>query len=136
MKTEKQKMEKKEKKETWINVFMILFLSLTITSLMTFRVDELPQVYEVGSVAIKDIKADQNYEIIDEKSTLKLRQEAIDDVVPIYDFDPSIEQDALKKIKESFEQARLFLVQNKNLNAEIESQIKKDFIEHIGVEVS
>src|SRR3989338_7680352 len=128
MKTEKQKMEKKEKKETWINVFLILFLSLTITSLMTFRVDELPQVYEVGSVAIKDIKADQNYEIVDEKSTLKLRQEAVDNVAPLYDFDPSIEQDAVKKIQESFEQARLFLVQNKNFDTELESQIKKNFI--------
>jgi len=136
MKIEKQKMEKMEKKETWINVFLILFLSLTITSLMTFRVDELPQVYEVGSVAIKDIKADQNYEIVDEKSTLKLRQEAVDNVAPLYDFDPSIEQDAVKKIQESFEQARLFLVQNKNFDTELESQIKKNFIERMGVEVN
>src|SRR5262245_32491032 len=71
----------------WLMFLVGCFL---ITLLLSFQIESLPTNARVGAVAPKDIKADQNYEIIDEKSTQKNREEALKSVLPVYDLDESV----------------------------------------------
>jgi putative nucleotidyltransferase with HDIG domain len=60
----------------------------------------------------QDIKADQNYEIIDQRSTLKNREDALKTVLPVYDYDEQVAAEVDRRILESFEKSRIFLAQH------------------------
>lgn len=119
------------------NGLLILFLGLTAALLMTVNIDSIPQALEVGSIAGKDIKADQNYEIVDEKSTEKFREEAEEGILPVYDFDQTIEAEIKDHIHSAFTAARELLVaasrSNKKIKpAELETQVRSTFESALG----
>ncbi len=87
----------------WI-VFVVLILGISLT--LSFHVDYLPLNIKVGKVAPKDIKADQNYEIIDTLATETNRNAALKSVTPVYDFDAKLTDDLEKKIQQAFQEGR------------------------------
>lgn len=97
----------------------LLFLMgcLLITLLLSFQVVTLPTHVRVGFVATKDIKADQNYEIIDEKSTQKNREEAIKNVLQVYDYDEALGNEIDRQIQEAFSKTRAWLAEHPQSNA-------------------
>lgn len=129
-----------ERRDQAFNVLLILVLGFSLTLLMTLYLSPIPQGITAGSLALKDIKADRNYEIVDEKTTEALRQEAAGVVPPIYDFDMAIEKEISGRIGEAFERARNFLTQNlppvpasQSLSEGLEAQLKGDFVAGLGI---
>lgn len=126
-----------------INVSLILVLGFSLTVLMTLHMDELPKAMSVGSVALKDIKSDQNYEIVDEQATNRMRAEAASLVAPVYDYDAGVENDVAKRVHEAFETSRNFLDEKAPVDAargllgeEVEAELKRLFQEVLGVMLS
>lgn len=94
----------------WLmNFVFILLLALSVTSLMVLYIDRLPLSVQVGAIAAQDIRADQNYEIVDEVQTAKLKQEAALKSLPVYDFDVNLVEARKTKIRESFDLAREYV---------------------------
>lgn len=91
---------------------------LLITLLLSFQTETLPTHVRVGFVASKDIKADQNYEIIDERSTQKNREDALRSVLPIYDYDETLSNEVDRQIQESFSKTRNWLNEHPQASAE------------------
>jgi putative nucleotidyltransferase with HDIG domain len=89
-----------------IGWFFFLFGCILITLILAFQTETLPTNVRVGSVAPKDIKADQNYEVVDEKSTQKNREEALKNVLPVYDYDEAMGDEIDHRIQEAFEKVR------------------------------
>lgn len=125
-----------------LSVFLILTMGLSVSFLLTFQLDHLPEHYSVGSVATTDIKADQNYEIVDAKSSQALRDEAEKSVLNVYDFDTTVEAGIVDHIHTAFESARLFLAENslfdnqaRVLPSDLENQMRREFDEHLSVNI-
>ncbi|MFO1518935.1 MAG: HDIG domain-containing protein [bacterium] len=93
----------------WLLFLVGCFL---ITLLLSFQIETLPTNARVGWVAPKDIKADQNYEIIDQKSTQKNREDAIRGVLPVYDYDEAMGMEVDHRVQESFDKIRQTLAQH------------------------
>lgn len=87
----------------WI-VFVVLVFAISLV--LSFHVDYLPPNMKVGRVAPKDIKSDQNYEIVDERATEINRQEAMKSVPPVFDFDENVLAEIDQNIHEAFQQSR------------------------------
>lgn len=122
-----------------VNVFLIFVLAFVLTCLVTINISPIPQDMAVGTLATQDIKADQNYEIVDEKATQTLREEAVRGGRPVYDLHETTLMDTLTRIHEAFDSARVFLTENsflesrkKSLAEDLESQMKREFMERIG----
>lgn len=135
-----EKLAQRRDLKSVINLLMILSLSLSITLLLTLHADRLPKNILIGEVATKDIKADKNYEIVDEKSTEKRREDALEKVLPVFDFDSSLLSDLQKRIAEAFEYGRLFIAENSLLenkkpllSEDLEATLKREFIAKLGV---
>jgi len=64
-----------------------------------------PDVYRLGDVAERDIKASQEFLVENNELTEKNRQDALRAVLSVYDFDPT-SANVIARIKESFEEAR------------------------------
>ncbi|MCE9624494.1 MAG: hypothetical protein K8R69_03425 [Deltaproteobacteria bacterium] len=86
--------------------FVFVILVFAISLLLSFHVDYLPPNMKVGRVAPKDIKADQNFEIVDERATEINRQEAMKSVAPVFDFDENILTEVDQNIHDAFQQSR------------------------------
>src|SRR5215470_6460678 len=79
----------------WL-VFGVLVLGISLT--LSFHVDYLPSAIKVGRVAPKDIRADQNYEIVDQRATEINRQEALKSVPPVFNFDENVMTDMDQRV--------------------------------------
>ncbi len=91
---------------------------LLITLVLSFQVATLPTHVRVGFVASKDIKADQNYEIVDEKSTQKNREDVLDSVLQLYDYDEAAGNEVDKVIQEAFSKTRSWLAEHPQATSE------------------
>jgi len=89
-------------------IFFIFFASL-VAVLTKFSIGGIPSGLVEGAIASRDIKADQNYEIIDKEATEKLKQEAVSKVVPVYDYQEDTVILQLQKIDSAFEKVRDYL---------------------------
>lgn len=89
-----------------VNVLFVVLLSLSITSLMVLYIDRLPSNIIEGGIATQDIRADQNYEIVDVDATNHLKDEASKSSPLVYNFDQNLVSVAKKRITESFTKAR------------------------------
>ncbi|MCC7344283.1 MAG: HDIG domain-containing protein [Deltaproteobacteria bacterium] len=87
----------------WI-VFGVLVFAISLV--LSFHVDYLPPNMKVGRVAPKDIKSDQNYEIVDERATEINRQEAMKSVPPVFDFDENVLAEVDQNVHEAFQKSR------------------------------
>lgn len=140
---ETKKMQLADVFPTAVNIFLIVALALSVTLLMTLYLDRLPQNITVGTVANRDLYVDKNYDIINEKETKRLRDEAAQGVKSVYDYDPSLMTEAQKRIHDAFESARLFIAENtlldtaaQGLSVDLEAQLMRESVEKMGVSVA
>lgn len=108
MKQKKSKAAQKIKATGGIIVYVlfVVLLALSITSLMVLYIDRLPSNIIEGGIATQDIRADQNYEIIDINATNNLKAEAAKSSLPVYNFDLNLVSETKTRIIESFAKAR------------------------------
>ena len=116
---------KRQKGYLLMSFIFILLLALSVTSLMVLYIDRLPSSVQVGTIAVQDIRADQNYEIVDEAQTAKLKQDALLKALTVYDFDTNLVEDHKSKIYDSFAVARAF-------GENQEEQLRQQFIFAVG----
>ena len=121
--------------------FLILAFAIVATFLMTFTVQRIPQKIEEGAIATRDIKADRNYEIVDEETTNKLKQEASQSIESIYNFDEGITKNVVQRIHSAFDATRRQSqgMVSKDKKHEIPEakvkEIRESFSKDIGVDV-
>jgi hypothetical protein len=58
--------------------------------------------YNVGDIALRDIRASRDLLVEDKASTEKRRQNAADMVLPVYDYDPNVLEEVKKSVTEAF----------------------------------
>ena len=132
----------KQRTESLAKIFYVVLLSAAITALMVLYLDRLPSNAIEGSIALQDVRADQNYEITDTDATSAARDEASQKSPPVYNFDSYLATDLRQKIDDAFSSARQYLlsssVQNhvRSMNDEQESKLKQDFLLAMGVSIS
>lgn len=90
----------------WVAIVSVGFMTLVIAMLTTMSVQRLPSELFEGAIASRDIKADRNYEIIDEEATQSSREEAERAVLSIYDFDDELADQVAARIEKTFAAAR------------------------------
>lgn len=86
----------------------LLFILLTFvtTMLISYRVAKLPAVYKVGKIAPYDIKADNDYTIVDKEATAKHKADALQNIKVIYIFDPFLGTGIAERVKAAFVEVR------------------------------
>ncbi len=62
---------------------LIVVLSLLVALLTTVTLQQIPSNIAEGMITSRDIKADRDYEVIDEEATNAFRNEAIAGVLPV-----------------------------------------------------
>ncbi|OPX33923.1 MAG: hypothetical protein B1H12_11000 [Desulfobacteraceae bacterium 4484_190.2] len=72
--------------QKWV---ILIGLSIIISIVLFPNVLTRPKIYKLGDVADRDIKASRELLIENNELTEKSRQEAIKEVLPVYDFDPT-----------------------------------------------
>jgi hypothetical protein len=87
---------KKEIKESFSREKILLFAgslllySLLISVVMNLSWGEIPSEVEVGQIARHDIRADRDYQIVDEEATEKHKKEELDSALPVFDWDQTL----------------------------------------------
>lgn len=105
-KKEGEKDDSSKRVISWIVFIIFTFLT---TLLISYRGGKIPTVMKVGQIAPYDIKADRDYEIVDEEATAKFRAEALKNVKSTYTFDPYLGVGIADRIKAAFTEMRRLL---------------------------
>ncbi len=74
----------------WAATLGLLFFAFLTASLMNFTWGELPLGITVDKIAHQDIRADKDYNIVDEEATEESRREALDSVLPVFDWNEGL----------------------------------------------
>lgn len=93
---------------------ILVGLSVIISILLFPNVLTQPRTYQLGDVASRDIKASRELLIENNELTEKNRQDAVKDVLSVYDFDPA-GTNIVARIKEAFFEGRQALSVNPNM---------------------
>ena len=108
-------------------LFFIVFC-VVITALMTFSISNIPDQIVSGTIAQHDVRADKNYEIVDEEATSRFQQEAVNGVLNVYDYDSTLGKKTVERVSQAFEDARRRLI-----GGETQEAIKTAFETSLGV---
>lgn len=84
----------------------VVVLALATTALSTMSFQHIPANLREGMIAPRDIKADRNYEMVDEEATQKFREDALARVLTVYDFDEMVLDGILRRLHDAFALAR------------------------------
>lgn len=110
-----------------------ILLAAAITSVATVSLQQIPSNLEVGAIAMRDIKADRNYEIIDEEQSEKAGKEAMSVVMPVFDMDTSLGNAIAARVKNAFFEARTARLEGmpdrKSKIGQKNAEISQDLIE-------
>lgn len=95
----------------FLNSSMVMWLGFLLlvavtTLVLTVSLQRIPTNLKEGMIAARNIKANHNYEIVDEEATQKFREEATSGIVSIYDFDSRVADGIVKRVHEAFLEAR------------------------------
>lgn len=116
-----------------------MVLAAVSAVLMIIYIDPLPLTVREGAVSMQNVTADQNYELIDRKSTSRLKEEAVRSVLPVFDFDAQLHARHAELIAQGFAMARIFLQNSKLLGKkpDVESldekTLRQDFQVRLGL---
>ena len=83
-------------------ILLLLGFSLTAALILYPRPQEKVFPYQVGDIANHDVKATQDLLIEDAESTAKRRQELLDEVPMVYDFDDRIGEALRSRLHQAF----------------------------------
>lgn len=84
--------------------FMFVGFVALLALTMSFQINYLPTGIKSGQKAPKDIKASESYTVVDETTTGVYRREAVNNVLPVFDYDPHVYQDLLQKLNQTFDE--------------------------------
>ncbi len=98
------------KRKTWHVLFVLLGLSIIISTFLYPNILTRPKTYRLGDVADRDIKASHEFLVENTELTEKGRQEAVKAVLSVYDFDRTA-TNVVSRIKEAFAAAREYLTE-------------------------
>jgi putative nucleotidyltransferase with HDIG domain len=84
----------------------VVSLAAIVSFVATVSFQTIPTRIQVGQIASRDIKADRNYEIVDDEASGKFREEAMASVLPVLDFDAGLGQATIDRAGEAFAAAR------------------------------
>ncbi len=115
---------------TWLIVLTLAFL---VAFFSKFTFVGIPASLEEGNIASRDVKADRNYEIVDKQATEKLREAAVANVLPVYDFNADLNKTVAEKVKQAFAQVRQDF---SSQAAESPDKIRKNFEQSLDIEIS
>jgi hypothetical protein len=128
----------------WLSV---VALAVVVTLVTTLSFQTMPTRIQEGQIASRDIKADRNYEVVDEEASKKFRDEAVAAVLPVLDFDPGMKGAVLARVSQAFAAARkvyekwseLENVKTRGkksalLPDEAVTQIEEVFADHLGID--
>ncbi|MBI2083155.1 MAG: HDIG domain-containing protein [Deltaproteobacteria bacterium] len=76
-----------QKRQLWVNICLLAIFAALASLAMNFSWGRYPSGIRAGAIASRDIRADRDYEIIDEEATEKLRQEKLRGILPVFDWD-------------------------------------------------
>lgn len=85
----------------------VLFLSAIIGYLLSPRIFVSPVTYNEGDVIHQNIVIEEDIMVPDTISTRLKQQKLLQDIRPIYDYDPSVLEKTIQKLETAFEKARL-----------------------------
>lgn len=88
---------------TWLLLFVF---AMAATFIMTFSLQRVPKTMEEGMIATRDIKADRNYEIVDEETTNKLKEEAARAIPTVYNYNVGSAKTVIQRVHDAFEAVR------------------------------
>jgi len=111
--------------ELYGKILLLLGFSLTAALILYPRPQEKVLPYQVGDIAAHDVKATQDLLIEDDESTAKRRQELLDEVPLIYDFDERIGEDIRTRLHQAFETMQLTIREARSPEAAAETRGKK-----------
>ena len=112
--------------------WMIGITSAVILALLLSPVIQLPsEHYRVGDIASADIKSPQDFLVEDENATLGKRIEAEMAVISVFDYDPSVLQKVMERIRTSFSHMRAY-VERGQIEGQEEVR-KEEFEELLGI---
>lgn len=81
-----------------LSVALVVILALLLVPYITLP----PKTFNVGDVASRDIKAIEDFLVVEEASTLAKREEAVAKVLPVYDFDIKAIEEVGAKLARAF----------------------------------
>jgi putative nucleotidyltransferase with HDIG domain len=93
--------------EAW-QVWVVLFLALSIWSLLPRRFFEVPRL-EPGSIAGRTYIADRDLSVVNEAATQILQERAEEETPPVYDFNRGLERERYQQLTDLFEAGRAAL---------------------------
>lgn len=85
---------------------LFLLLVVAIAAVLTVRWDPLPSEIQIGSIAPRDIRSDQEHLIIDEEATEALREQARSRILAVYTHDVAYGQTRIETIQKVFSKVR------------------------------
>lgn len=94
-----------------------LLFSALVTLITTLSLEYVPQQPQLGNVASRDIKADRDYEIVDEEATGTFRTEAQQSVAALYTFDEGLVAAIVARVHAAFRETRVKAYQMAAANA-------------------
>ena len=71
-----------------VSILYLFLFSLALAVMVNFSWQELPSSVDEGEIATHDIRADNDYEIIDKEATEKSREEVMSGILPVYHWEP------------------------------------------------
>lgn len=93
----------RSRKASWAAVLLLAIVTVLLT---TVSFEQIPVNLKEGMIAARNIKADRNYEIVDEEATQKFRDEAMGAIPAVFDLDRQISETLLRRLHEAFVLAR------------------------------
>ncbi len=89
---------------SWI---LLLVLSAGVAFLTSVSLQYIPSQLQEGMIAVRNIKADRGYEIVDAEATEKFQKDAASGVMAVYDYDPRLLDALVGRVQETFELLRV-----------------------------
>lgn len=87
--------------------FLLIALAVLVSLLLFPTILTSPEDYELGDVAKRDIKAPSELLIENPELTQKRREKAVEEVLPVYDFDP-LAEGIVQDIRDAFKAGRTY----------------------------
>ena len=104
-------------------LFTILFIIILYPSLVITK-----QQYNLGDVVERDVKAPKNFFIEDQTATDKNRQQAMSQLLTVYDYDANLANTLKGRVEQAFEELRILIDAVSGRDQVLESQVDPDQI--------
>jgi cyclic-di-AMP phosphodiesterase PgpH len=106
-----------------VDSFWVVFFLVLATWALMPRVGWLPNDVEVGAIATRDFVAPRDALVLDQESTHEKRQRALQDVLPVFDFDPGAAQRLAQQLERAFSLGRETLEAAEAAREEIDPEL-------------